>query len=263
MITVFDRIAEDYDLSFTHSHIGHAQRLAVWNYLDKHERFNHSRVLEINCGTGEDAIFLASKNNKVVATDVSEAMIARAQKKVVQKNLEGCIQTSVCDLTDLSPISGSFDLIFSNFGGFNCVNPYQLGATVLDLADRLEPGGRVVCVLMGRFCLWETAYFLMKGQPSAAGRRSRPVPVEVEFPDGSLQPTWYYSPRGLTTLFKPKFRPVAVRPVGFFLPPSYLEPFFIKRPNVLKALASLEKQIRGNSLVAYASDHYLAEFRLV
>ena len=55
----FDAIAEHYDDLFTNSLIGRAQRQAVWEIASRHLRPG-GLVLELNCGTGEDALFLAN-----------------------------------------------------------------------------------------------------------------------------------------------------------------------------------------------------------
>ena len=66
----FDRIAQDYDQIFTNSLIGRAQRDAVWKVLTRTFRTN-DKILELNCGTGEDAIFLAGNGISVIALDAS------------------------------------------------------------------------------------------------------------------------------------------------------------------------------------------------
>ena len=68
----FDRIAPDYDRRFTDSLIGRAQRDAVWKVLTRTFR-RDDKILELNCGTGEDAIYLASNGISVVALDASRA----------------------------------------------------------------------------------------------------------------------------------------------------------------------------------------------
>ncbi len=59
---VFDAIAEDYDRIFTHSILGNAQRSLIHEYLRCHLH-KGQRILDLNCGTGEDAIYLASLGN--------------------------------------------------------------------------------------------------------------------------------------------------------------------------------------------------------
>jgi ubiquinone/menaquinone biosynthesis C-methylase UbiE len=75
---VFDRLAPSYDSEFTDSIIGRAQRNSVWKVL---LRTFHAgdNILELNCGTGEDALFLAQHDISVFSCDASQAMILRAE----------------------------------------------------------------------------------------------------------------------------------------------------------------------------------------
>src|SRR6202789_3270891 len=77
----FDAVADRYDQSFTASRIGQAQRASVWKELGKTFR-SGDRVLEIGCGTGVDACFLAERGVKVVACDSSPAMVEVAARRV-------------------------------------------------------------------------------------------------------------------------------------------------------------------------------------
>src|ERR1700755_1327236 len=79
-ILAFDQLATRYDDLFTRSLIGRAQRNAVWNVLAQTFQ-SGDHVLELNCGTGEDAFFLAGKGVSVVACDASEQMIELARKR--------------------------------------------------------------------------------------------------------------------------------------------------------------------------------------
>jgi ubiquinone/menaquinone biosynthesis C-methylase UbiE len=56
----FDALAGEYDKMFTTSLIGRAQREAVWDVLDR-TFFPGEKILELNCGTGEDALHLARR----------------------------------------------------------------------------------------------------------------------------------------------------------------------------------------------------------
>src|SRR5450755_3636512 len=84
----FDAIAERYDETFTKSKIGRAQRASVWKELERVFQPG-DRVLEIGCGTGVDACFLAGLGVTVVATDSSPQMIAVATRRVRENRKDG------------------------------------------------------------------------------------------------------------------------------------------------------------------------------
>ena len=64
----FDELASTYDATFTDTIVGKALRETVWARLEQTFRSSR-RVLELGCGTGEDAVRLASSGIRVVATD--------------------------------------------------------------------------------------------------------------------------------------------------------------------------------------------------
>src|SRR5277367_2207624 len=78
----FDAVAQHYDEIFTISKIGQAQRSSVWKELEKTFRPGE-RVLELGCGTGADACFLAERGIKVFALDASPQMISVARRKAL------------------------------------------------------------------------------------------------------------------------------------------------------------------------------------
>ena len=69
----FDAVADDYDSSFTDTAVGRLHRATVWRHLDAVLEPS-SKILELGCGTGEDALRLARRGHRVLATDVSTAM---------------------------------------------------------------------------------------------------------------------------------------------------------------------------------------------
>ncbi|MFZ2419807.1 MAG: methyltransferase domain-containing protein, partial [Anaerolineae bacterium] len=97
----FDDSAATYDDAFTESTIGRLLRAAVWRRLDAQFRAG-DRVLELNCGTGADAIHLAQRGVHVLATDVSEAMLAVTRRKVAQAGMEELVQVAKLDIADLA-----------------------------------------------------------------------------------------------------------------------------------------------------------------
>lgn len=263
----FDAVAADYDRDFTHSLVGAAQRRAVWDVLDACLPAP-GRVLELNCGTGEDALRLAHAGHHVLATDVSDAMLRMAAAKLERAGLKGRAQVRRLDLRALasgavSPaeLGGPFDLVLSNFGGLNCLAPPALQALAAPLAACLAPGGRLVTVVMPRVCLWETAWGLLRLRPRLAMRRWRGGPVPAHLGEGlPTLPVWYYNPGELRRLLGEHLQAERVRPVGLAVPPSALEPLARRAPRALALAARLDRGWLAAGWAAPLADHALIQW---
>ncbi len=262
----FDTVAREYDATFSQTAVGSLLRARVWSSFCriKDLQNNVGTVLEINCGTGEDAIWLAQQGWKVIATDASPEMIAVAKAKIEASGLTDQAQARICSFTDTSQFQESnFDLIFSNFGGLNCVSPSELEALAPVLLQKLKPGGYFIAVVMSRFCWWEMLYFLWKCKPREAFRRLGKKPVNAPLDAQTQVKTWYYSPgafekwfRDNSKSFSGRFKKTNLQPIGLWLPPSYLNPFFEKRPRLLRFLNYLETSL-SPAWMAFAGDHFL------
>src|SRR5882672_2948222 len=122
-----------------------------------------SHILEINSGTGEDAIYFAQQGHTVHATDISTGMQEMLTKKVKENNLENKISHELCSFTELENLQQQrpYDLIFSNFAGLNCT--HNLAKVLDSFSFLLKPHGRVTLVILPKFCLWEFL-LLFKGK---------------------------------------------------------------------------------------------------
>jgi ubiquinone/menaquinone biosynthesis C-methylase UbiE len=75
---------------------------------------NNSKVIDIACGRGTTAIFLAQKFGcKVIGVDISEDLIADAQDLAKKKGLENLITFEVGDALELPYPDGEFDIAIS------------------------------------------------------------------------------------------------------------------------------------------------------
>jgi ubiquinone/menaquinone biosynthesis C-methylase UbiE len=262
MNAAFDQVAQAYDEEFTFSRVGWLQRQQVWQYLEQPLNGRTGlNILELNCGTGEDAMHFAEKGHHVTATDISTRMLAVAQQKSEKLGYSQQMTFRRIDINQLSAadFSQPFDWVFSDFGGLNCVSPQTLGQFAEVLPSLLNPGGRFIAVVMPRLCLWENGYFLLKGQFRQAFRRNTYLPLSVRVGDSTVA-TWYYSPAAIRRIFQPFFQPVGLQPIGLCLPPSYMEGFFRKRPHLLSVMNHLEKRLNGLSITAGMADHFLIDF---
>src|SRR5687767_9229772 len=98
----FDAIAHNYDDLFSKSLIGYHQRQITRRYLQKFLSGKPPlKILEINCGTGEDAIWLASLGHQVIATDQSERMISIAREKAASTAQTNSPTFLICDFEEL------------------------------------------------------------------------------------------------------------------------------------------------------------------
>jgi ubiquinone/menaquinone biosynthesis C-methylase UbiE len=255
--TPFDSAAGHYDSSFTYSFTGRGQRKRVWHFLDKQlSKFTPPlSILEINCGTGEDALRFASLGHHVLATDLSPDMIATATKKAKEKSN---LKFETADINQLE-YQEKFDLIFSNFGGLNCLSPQQLGALNERLQKLVNRDGIFVAVLMPRKCMWERWYFWYKKNPQQRNRRMSPDAVKVPVDDTTVA-TWFYSPEEFASYF-PAFGVESVKPIGIGFPPSYLNSFF-QRSRLLRAFCTAAEYLFGNiSGLSNYGDHFLIIFK--
>lgn len=253
---VFDSYAQTYDDHFTNSLIGKAQRKQVYKYLKHHTYFFNKIVLEINCGTGEDALWLMKEGARVTATDISSGMLETAKAKNEGKHIE-FKQLAAQNIGQLSP--EKFQSIFSNFGGLNCLSPEELQQFKNGCAELQDYEDQIVLVIMGTKCLWEKLYFTLKKDKEKATRRLNSNGVETVIGNENFK-TYYYSPKQIRELFKDNYYHINTKPIGLFVPPSYLEPYFKKRKVVFHALVWIDKIFGRFSFLSNYADHYLIVF---
>jgi ubiquinone/menaquinone biosynthesis C-methylase UbiE len=262
MQQAFDTIAEEYDKSFTQSIIGKAQRKIVWSYLEKTLGNNKNlNILELNCGTGEDALWFAKKGHKVLASDISEKMIEITKEKLSNAGLLLTSRTTQIDLNkiDSSGIKEKFDFVFSNFGGMNCISLNEMEKLSSEIKKLLKPEGQFIMVVMPSFCLWETFYFLLKLNFRKAFRRLSKKGTIAKL-NGTDLKTFYFSPAKIKEIFKEDFAVLSIKPIGFFIPPSYLDNFFSSKEKMFYTLQKLEQAVKDVSFLSSFSDHFLIHF---
>ncbi len=252
----FGHIAQSYDSTFTNTRTGHYQRNRVWKYLSSDLPKGSSKILELNCGTGEDAVHLLSLGHTVTATDLSLKMVEVTRHKLKPFN-NGNAQ--VLDLNNLNDLDVRFEYVFSNFGGLNCLSPGQVQNFSKTLNSRLESNGRFTAVIMGRKCWWERFYFGLKKDKTSKNRRLSKSAVLANV-EGVDVPTWYYSPKEFVQLMEPEFKLINKRSIGLFVPPSYLDKAFENKRILLKVLYFFEKLSCGAPFLANRADHFYLTF---
>lgn len=195
-----------------------------------------SRMLELNAGTGLDAVELVQRSYRVHATDLSPGMVAEIEKKIHLHGLEGKLSAQQCSFTELEKIyDGPFDAIFSNFGGLNCIA--DLGAVTRGLPRLLKPGGTVTCVIMPRICPWELIRLAKDWR--TATRRLRPSGVLANV-EGIHFQTYYYSARQVRLAFGKSFRRLHQEGLAVVTPGADNHTFATSHPGWYRFLAWAE-----------------------
>jgi len=241
-VAYFDRLAPRYDEVWTNSTAGRLQRDAVWRHLDPLVR-RGDRVLDIGCGTGEDALHFAELGGQVLALDVSPEMVRIARAKGVNAR--------VLAIEELHVFADTFELVLANFGGLNCLR--DLSILQDTLARLVRPRGFLAMCLMSRFCLWEAAYYGVRGQFTKAARRWRGAAMT----SGGLSLV-YPSAKQVLRALSPDFDLVADVGVGILVPPSFVGPM---SPSLLRQMAWADARIDTSRVGRTIGDHRLFIFR--
>jgi SAM-dependent methyltransferase len=261
-IVAFDRLAADYD-TLAGGEIFRVLRART------HREFarcftQHSRVLEIGCGTGVDTRFLATSCRYVVACDPSEEMVSRTLRRLTHDGLDTRVTVMPCGLQDVQSYLEAlaphepFDGIISNFGALNCVPDLApLGALT---RRHLRPGGVVLLGVMTRVCVMEVLYFALTGRLHLAGRRRGGGAVAVQVAGVSV-PTYYHRVGDVRRALGSDLRRAGTQGLGVIIPPPYLEPRWrALPPRVRAAIAGVDSLLASRPPFNRVGDHVLLRF---
>lgn len=251
----FDDLAKSYDAEFTGTEIGKILRRRTREQMVKIFK-NGDEVLEINCGTGEDASFLAGMGIRVTATDGSIEMIRRSKDKIAKLGLDDIVTVRHCSFEELDSVLESgklFDGIISNFGGLNCAEDLVPIAAIL--AKRVKSGGQLFLCIMGRWTPWEWFYLGCKGKLQRIRDRLTGTG------NWRGQTIRYYTPGRVIKIFNPHFEKISVSGLGFLLPPTYAGSLVTKFPAFFHMLNSIEKRLQSIVGIPQLSDHFMIVLR--
>ncbi|MBL7738085.1 MAG: class I SAM-dependent methyltransferase [Chitinophagaceae bacterium] len=249
---LFDQLyAEDRIVQYKRERV----REHILQYLDP-----GSAILELNAGTGEDAVFFAGQGHTVHATDISEAMQEKLKEKARHHQLQMLISNEKCSFTELDKLTdrGPYDLIFSNFAGLNCTG--ELAKVLRSFDALVKPDGLVTLVLLPRFCLWEFL-LLFIGKIKTAFRRfsgSKGTKAHIE---GQYFRCWYYNPSYIKKELERSFRTISVEGLCTLVPPSYIEKFAERRPGLFGSLKRLESKWKKKWPWRSIGDYYIITLR--
>ena len=257
----FDEIASSYDDETCQNPIFQSMRKTNLEYLMGTIQ-RGDRVLEIGCGTGQEAIALAKSGVRVVATDVSPLMLEETRKKA---DLQGVgletFNLPAGGLSELEETYGRdhFDCVYSSFGALNC-EP-DLGIVDAQLARLLKPDGVLVASVMNKYALFEIISNLALLRTGKAFQRMS-SPVSAPIGKGMKVEVRYYTPRGFASCFR-HFEVEDSRALGIFMPPPYADDIVRGRKRLLRTLNGIDEGICRIWPFNGLGDHTLIKMRKV
>lgn len=254
----FDGVADDYDGSLGNNALVQRMRERLWATV-RGLAPPGSRLLDLGCGTGIDAVFLAGLGYHVVACDWASRMVARTQARAAEAGLSHLVSVEMVGIHQLDLLRGQrFDAIYSDLGPLNCVS--NLASVARECGALLGEGGVLVASVMGRTCPLEWTYYRLRGDHARASFRSARVPVPVGLQGGTVW-TRYYSPREFFRAFSTDFAMHGYCALGVFLPPPYMLGVYERHVALWRALAWLELRLGALPLVRDLGDHFLMVVR--
>jgi SAM-dependent methyltransferase len=230
----------------------------VWTHIDPLWT-NGDRVLELNCGTGEDALHLSSRGVCVTACDASAAMIDVARDRMAIKAPSASVEFHTISNEHLGrlTIERPFDGVLSNFSGLNCAP--DLGSVARQLAALVRRDAAMALCLSTRFCAWEFFWYALRADLSKAMRRwSGHTQARI----GNEQiHVWYPTACQIARAFAPWFELESIVGIGVVVPPTYAEEWASGHPVVFELLKSIDGIIQRLPMLRIFGDHMLLLFR--
>lgn len=245
----YDRNADKYDDFIENNENLARMRKRVYDFVTARLP-KGSRILDLACGTGTDAVWFAQHGYSVHGVDISGEMLSRAEKKAKELGLQDRLSFEQLSYTDLKKTkAGPFDMTFSNFGGLNCVSDPAL--VVESVRPLMSPKARVIWAMMPPFCLWESAAILRGKFHIATRRLSGKSTVHKE---GLQYPVYYYKPKQISKAWGSGFRLESVEALSVFTPPATSKDFSVKHPGIYKFLRALDDSFASRWPFKYWGD---------
>ena len=255
----FDNVAADYDGPRGNNALIQDMRSELWRWLDA-TFAPGSRLIDIGCGTGLDAVRMARLGHHVMATDWSSQMVGRTRERAVREQVADRVPAIAAGAHELHRLEeqGTYDGAYSSLGPLNCAP--ALEDVAHECARLLRPGGALVFTVIGRICPWEIAHYLWRRQWARVRVRFSQDFVPVQMSKHTVW-THYYGPREFYRSFKRDFTLAHYRGLCVFAPPPYLTWVRDKYPGSYDWLWRMDRRIAGWPLLRATGDHFLIVMR--
>jgi 2-polyprenyl-3-methyl-5-hydroxy-6-metoxy-1,4-benzoquinol methylase len=251
----FDSVAADYDGPRGNNALIQDMRSEMWRILDA-TFAPGSRLMDLGCGTGLDAVRMARLGHHVTATDWSHRMVDRTRQRAEHEQLTNSVQAIAVGSHELFRIQGhaQFDGAYSNLGALNCVP--NLSEMAEQCARLLKPRAALVFSVIGRICPWEIGYYALRRNWKRLRVRFAPAMVPVGM---NKQVVWtsYYTPREFYRAFERQFILRRWRGLCVLAPPPYMTQMREKHIRLYERLWRLDRRAAGWPVLRNLGDHFV------
>jgi 2-polyprenyl-3-methyl-5-hydroxy-6-metoxy-1,4-benzoquinol methylase len=135
-----DHVNEAWDQHRTHDHWGSSGKPSGV-LLAEIAGLAPGRALDVGCGSGADAIWLALQGWQVTAVDVSQAALDRAA--IAARDAAVAVNWLCADISTVPPAPGAYDLVSVQYPALRHAPD---DALIRSLLDAVAPGGTILVV---------------------------------------------------------------------------------------------------------------------
>lgn len=216
----WDRYALDYEKLLVEDTVYYLTKEMMHLIVDREidSATDKFRVLDVNCGTGNDFPFFFRRGWHVAGCDGSPGMLNKAAENYEPYIREGKLELYAGFLEELNEEAfepGSFDLIFSVTGGFSYVDDDQLLTINTFLKHFLKDDGKMIVAHLNPVCVPEMIYKTLHLQ-NPFFRMKQKLRVNIKDEDHIM----YLRSRGkLKTIYTHAFNHIKFYPLLALTPP--------------------------------------------
>ncbi len=219
-----------------------------------------SRVLEVGCGTGDEALALADRGVRVLAIDPSREMVRIASAKAKERGLSDLATFRVARARDLRSIHSDLGETFDGgYASFSLAYEPDLRPVAEGLDRALRADARFLASLPSRLCLVELAVAIGSGHPGFAGRRLSPWRDHKV--GARTVPIRSYTPHEFAEAMSAHFTLERVEALPAIVPPPYMNKAYARFEGLADVLERADSRFRSRFLFRSLGDHFLAELR--